>query len=541
MNSRRGRPRPGKSGRPIPPSKRPRPPGEPANRPTSLPRHAERGHRSPVASSADAPPSSMPQVAAPRVLAESASWAAGLALQAVLGAGRRLDRVVAEALRGRRDLAAPDARFVSAALASMFRWRGWVSTTFPDSVAGQLLLSHLLDASEVHPACRIWAREVGIDPGRLVPLADAPSWTAKTDGYKRLVTGLPTVVDPWRLFPDWFRKVVSLPPGDESAKVRAVALIEALQRPPQRWVRLQGPDPSRAWEALRGQGVRPWQHRRLERAGRLDPDVDLAALRLPGGGSIVPQDLAGQVVGLACDPEPGERWWVTHAASGGHVHQVAELLKGKGVLVATDPRPRRLQSVKLQARRSPGSHLQVREWDGRHVPGKSGTFSGVLVAPPCSALGTWRRHPDDRWTSDPDAIPRFAAEQAQALRVAALGVKPGGALIYAVTTLTEPETSEVARLFVETHPEFRFDRFAHPLDGTIVEGSFRLWPHDHDSDAVYVARFIRSHSQPSHPPKKSSPAETPPEAQISPETAIHQPPEEPVTYPDSQAPGPDSR
>ena len=525
MGKQRGRPksRPGRPGRPGlftkstgPPRGRPRPPG------------AGFSDRAPE-------PIETPQVAPPGVLADAATWLAEIALPAVLNGGRRLDRVVVEALRKRRDLAAPDARFVADAVGSLFRWRGWVEPSMPGNVAGGLLLAMLLDGSEVHPACRFWAREAGIDPGRLIPLADAPSWTARTDGYKRIVEGRPTIVDPWRLFPPWFREVVALPPGEETPKARGVALIESLQSPPRHWVRLRAKDPAKVWDELREQGLRPWQHRRIAWSGRLEPDVDPSGLRLRGGGAVESQDLAGQAVGIACDPEPGERWWVMHGSTGGHVQLLADLLANKGTVVATDPRPRRLQSVKLQARRGGRHNIQAREWDGRHIPGKSGTFDGVLVAPPCSAIGTWRRHPDERWTTDPAAIPRFAAEQREALRIAAPALKPGGVLVYAVATLTTAETSEVARGFLADRPDFRFDRYAHPLTEELVEGELTLWPHLHDSDAVYIARFVRTKPQTPRPPKASQTAAVLEDPQDPPDSPDLQDPPTPSDSPPPQA------
>ena len=49
------------------------------------------------------------------------------------------------------------------------------------------------------------------------------------------------------------------------------------------------------------------------------------------------QDLASQAVGLACDPDPGERWWgIGLRRSGGKAMDLAALTVGKGLVVATD-------------------------------------------------------------------------------------------------------------------------------------------------------------------------------------------------------------
>jgi 16S rRNA (cytosine967-C5)-methyltransferase len=466
---RPNRPKPG-PGRPRPPKPRPAP-ARPAPEP----------------SAPDAP-----QVAPAGLLAEVAVEVAERARAAAFGDGRRADRVVAEALRRRRDLAASDARFVAQAVASWFRWRGWVEPAAPGRPEAQLLLAVLMDLPHVHPACRALARLVGRDPSRLTALGDAPSWTARTDGFKRLVGQAPPTVDPWRLFPEWFRDALPLPPGDGPPKARHVALIAALQAPPGQWVRVQGAEPGRVWDELRELGVKPWVHRRLESAARLGADVDVAHLPPVLRGTLAAQDLAAQAVGLACDPEPGERWWDCFAGSGGHAAHLAALMRGKGVVVATDTRPQRLKGLALRLRRGPYTNVTTKAWDGKHVAGKPGSFAGVLVAPPCSSLGTWRRHPDTRWTTPADSAPRHAAEAARALDAASAGVRPGGLLVYAVATLTLDETTAVVRGFLDAHPGFALDPVPHPLTGAPTDGTIALWPHEADTDGMFVARMIRT-------------------------------------------------
>jgi len=136
--------------------------------------------------------------------------------------------------------------------------------------------------------------------------------------------------------------------------------------------------------------------------------------------------------------------------------------------------------------------LTTKVWDGKHVAGKPGSFDGVLVDAPCSALGTWRRNPDARWTLDKDAIPRLAEVQVQLLRAAAAGVRPGGTLVYSVCTLTPAETHQVIRPFLAERPEFKLDPFPHPLAGTPTDGTCLLWPQESDNDAMFIARMVRS-------------------------------------------------
>jgi 16S rRNA (cytosine967-C5)-methyltransferase len=426
------------------------------------------------------------------VLAESAVEIALEVERAVLGDGRRADRTLASALKARRDLAPPDWRFISQSVFALFRWHGWIEPLRLPRPEERLLLAWLLDSAAVHPVCRVWAREVGQDPNRLVAFGDAPNWTARAEGLKRWVGARTVNADPWLLFPPWLRDHLSLPPGEGTPKVRYLALLDSLQRKPPLWVRAQGPDERTIWGELTESGLKSWVYRRIRRAAKLDPNADVHHLPAFTRGELEIQDLASQAVGLVCDPDPGERWWDACAGAGGKSLHLAALMGGKGVVVASDSHEGRLKEAARRARRSPFRNLTTRPWDGKHVAGKARSFDGVLVDAPCSAIGTWRRNPDARWTLERQAIPRLASLQAQLLSAASAGVRPGGALVYSVCTLTPSETQGVVHPFLEAHSEFRLDPFPHPFHGSATNGTVLIWPHEADTDAMFIARMVRT-------------------------------------------------
>ena len=480
-------------------NRRPRPKSR--TRPPARPRRPSPG---PAPRPETAPPPGRPEpaqagpiryathVAPLDVLADSALRIALDVEHAVIEGGRRADRTVALALKTRRDLAAPDHRFVSEVAFALLRWRGWIEPMGLRQPAARVLLATLLDAPAVHPACRLWARNLGRDPERLVALGDAPSWTTKADGLRRLMEGHALTADPWRLFPPWLREVLPLPPGGAPAKAKFVELLRVLQSRPPLWVRAQGQDEAATWEELRNLGVKPWVHRKLGRAAKLEADVDIYHLAPFLRGHLEIQDLASQAVGLVCDPDPGERWWDACAGAGGKALHLAALMGGKGVVVATDVVEGKLKEAARRARRSPLRNISTKPWDGKYVPGKAGSFDGVLVDAPCTAIGTWRRNPDARWSIRREAVDELAAIQANILHHAAAGVRPGGTLAYSVCTLTPAETQGVVRGFLDTHPGFRLDPFPHPFDDAPTDGTLQIWPQDADCDAMFLARMIRT-------------------------------------------------
>ena len=442
-------------------------------------------------------------------LAGSAVDVAMAVERAVFEEGRRADKAIAFQLRFRRDLAAPDLRFITRAVFALFRWKGWIDTLHLDRPEARLLLAWMLDSPSFHPACRIWGKAIGRDADRLVVVGDAPNWTARGEGWKRLNEGKPVSADPWRLFPEWLREHLPLPPGGASAKMKYLELLASLQARPSLWVRAQGDDEKATWAELSESGLKPWIHRKITRAAKLDAEADVHHLPAFERGDLEIQDLASQAVALACDPDPGERWWDACAGAGGKSLHLAALMKGKGLVVASDTHEGRLKEAVRRARRSPFRNITTKPWDGKHVVGKSGKYDGVLVDAPCSAIGTWRRNPDARWTLDPEAVPRLAAIQAQILRAAAAGVRPGGTLVYSVCTLTIAETQGVLRAFLADRPEFKLDPFPHPLTGDSTDGTLQIWPQESDTDAMFVARMIRviPKAKPAPRPKKEPAAD----------------------------------
>jgi 16S rRNA (cytosine967-C5)-methyltransferase len=258
------------------------------------------------------------------------------------------------------------------------------------------------------------------------------------------------------------------------------------------WVRSQKPDPKSVWTELTGLGLKPWVHRRLLNAAKLPAEADVHHLAAFTRGDLEIQDLASQVVALVCDPEPGERWWDACAGAGGKALHLAALMTGKGVVVATDTSEARLKEAVRRARRSPFRNITTKVWTGKSVAGKPRSFDGVLVDAPCSAIGNWRRNPDARWTTQPDAIARLVEIQSQLLHAASAGVKPGGALVYSVCTITPDETTGVVGRFLKVQPAFKLDPFTNPLDDSVTDGTLMIWPQDADSDAMFVARLIRT-------------------------------------------------
>lgn len=199
------------------------------------------------------------------------------------------------------------------------------------------------------------------------------------------------------------------------------------------------------------------------------------------------QDLASQLVGLACAPKPGETWWDACAGEGGKTLHLADLMQNKGVVWASDRNAKRLETLKRRAGRAKVFNYRAALWENaQQLPTKT-KFDGILVDAPCSGVGTWQRNPHARWATSPADVRELAATQRTLLDAVAGSLKPGGRLVYSVCTLTRSETTAVADAFTVAHPELQ----PHPLPiaptGAADPSRVMLWPQDINANGMFIA------------------------------------------------------
>ena len=124
-------------------------------------------------------------------------------------------------------------------------------------------------------------------------------------------------------------------------------------------------------------------------------------------------------------------------------------------------------------------------------------YDAILLDAPCSATGTFRRHPEVLYRARPRIIAEAAELQAGLLDRAADWLKPGGTLVYSVCSLEPQEGEQAIRAFLDRTLQFR----AEPADGlpsfvTIApEGWVRILPglleEQGGLDGFFTARLVR--------------------------------------------------
>lgn len=105
-------------------------------------------------------------------------------------------------------------------------------------------------------------------------------------------------------------------------------------------------------------------------------------------------------------------------------------------------------------------------------------FDAVLLDAPCSATGTFRRHPEVLYRARPAIIEQSAELQARLLSRAANWVRPGGSLVYAVCSLEPQEGEDRIDAFLAGRTDYRIEPAPTFADGVTphARGWLRILP-----------------------------------------------------------------
>jgi len=377
---------------------------------------------------------------------ESPPSASELAERVVRAADREhpADDVLRAELRGQRSLSREAGAQVSKLVFAYFRWLGWLDRGRP--VREQI--NHAWDLAE-----RYAARPQSFTDEELLA----------------------------RSVPDWVATVMKL----------SAAWVRALQAEPRLWLR-----------AHRGQGravAEKLGDCRVLGADSLGDTLeyigrsDLFRTGAFHEGAFELQDINSQAVGFICSPRPGEKWWDACAGEGGKTLHLADLMDNRGLLWASDRTPWRLTKLKRRAARARVFNYRATLWDGGpRLPTKT-QFDGVLVDAPCSGIGTWQRNPHARWTITAQDVKELSEVQTRLLFNAAVGVKPGGKLVYAACTLARSETLGVVAAFEERCPHFTREPVRDPMaPGAAPCDLLYLWPQETGGNGMCVAAWRRA-------------------------------------------------
>ena len=225
-------------------------------------------------------------------------------------------------------------------------------------------------------------------------------------------------------------------------------------------------------------------------------------------GWIDVQDAGSQIAAALADARPGQQLCDLCAGAGGKTLALAAAMANRGQIHAFDIDGRRLRELAKRGQRAGVRNVQAAQLPrqgarrAQRLSPLAGRMDRVLLDVPCSASGTWRRHPDLKWRLSPDRLSTYAATQRDLLAEGAGLVRPDGRLIYVTCSLLADENEVQIETFLSDYPGWRVVDAADiaaevglpPLSGgrALMPGTVQLTPAEHGTDAFFVAVLERS-------------------------------------------------
>ena len=221
---------------------------------------------------------------------------------------------------------------------------------------------------------------------------------------------------------------------------------------------------------------------------------------LPGynEGIFSVQDESAAFVAQVVDPQAGEVIIDLCAAPGGKSINMAELMDGKGRIIAVDIHDKRLNLLRDSRLRMGLRNIETKAFDGRQFK-YAGGADRVLVDAPCSGTGVIAKRADLRSNRDESDLEKLTKIQGALMENAAGLVKNGGVLVYSTCSIEKEEGPDIIDAFLQKHAEFSREDISNAFPEGLLEdlelsdqaknGEVMLLPSRHKLPGFYIARL----------------------------------------------------
>ena len=242
----------------------------------------------------------------------------------------------------------------------------------------------------------------------------------------------------------------------------------------------------------------PWEKARCENSEFIE---NIRSLHITG--RITRQEAASMMPVQALDVQPGHRVLDLCAAPGSKTTQIAEALRGDGLVVANEPNPGRANNLVSNVQRSGHLNVVVAREDGRNFPRVAEPgFDRILVDAPCTGTGTTRKNTDVWAKWKPHHGEQMSRLQIGILSRAAMLLRPQGRMVYSTCSIDPAENEKVVEIILERFPWLslvdvnRSDIFP----GLITRSGLtektkqciRVWNDENDGSGFFIAIFSQN-------------------------------------------------
>jgi len=176
---------------------------------------------------------------------------------------------------------------------------------------------------------------------------------------------------------------------------------------------------------------------------------DITKLNSFKKGLFVIQDITSASVVKLLNPQSSWQVFDICAAPGTKTTQLAELMQDKGVIIATDADPMRLNRVYENCTRLGIRSVKVLNYGAFfEYAEKLSPADAVLLDVPCSNTGVMAKKTEVRYRLKPKHIVKIAKEQYELLNRASYFVSKGGKICYSTCSILKEENSCIIEQFL---------------------------------------------------------------------------------------------
>lgn len=221
--------------------------------------------------------------------------------------------------------------------------------------------------------------------------------------------------------------------------------------------------------------------------------------RLPGAGQAwIVQEEGAQIVALALAARAGERVLDACAGRGNKTWILADAVGPTGAVDAADLYPAKLERLREASFGTSVRQTFVVDWsvETHTGPLPPRDYDRVLIDAPCSGTGTLRRRPEIARHRSVEDIQRLSVLQTAIARNAALHVKPGGKLLFAVCSVLREEAEVVVEAILAQPLANGLHLSAVGFEGETMHSlapenatTLRILPNVQGTDGYFMAHF----------------------------------------------------
>jgi len=204
---------------------------------------------------------------------------------------------------------------------------------------------------------------------------------------------------------------------------------------------------------------------------------------------------------LALSPSPDDLVVDFAASPGGKTTFLAQLMENRGILIAIEANPERIQPLIDNLHRMGVLNTAVVQMNAAKFHNLGIKPDKVLLDAPCTGEGIIHKDPARKTSRSKEDIEFCNALQRDLLESAIKSLKPGGSVVYSTCSLTPEENEMVVQRALDNYDvELEEIPWGEPALARVGDIEFskemrkakRFYPHKHECSGFFVAKIVKN-------------------------------------------------